>query len=248
MYAAVVKEDVPAGFRTYVFMLRSTGVWRSPNDSVWFKLWSLTYFLTVGILFPFSLFMNVFFADSIQDAMNHFYLPMTQWSTALKVAIIYWRCDNIRDLFRIHAKLVHADSPNTDRHNRIARTNFRIHVLLPSLYLTSCCAFNIQSVFSKPEEGLFPSTALLPYEFAKQRSVYLSVFGYQVLTSFGNVYWTAMMDSFFIAFINTVCSHVTEMKERLRNLGAKGTNEIERESLFYAELIDCCKRYNICLR
>lgn len=244
VYITIVSEHIPPGFRSYIFVLRVTGIWPIATDTSYYKWLTIVLIIFIGILFPLSLFINVFHATSIHSAMSHFFLSLTVGLTALKLGIIYWRRSSIRDLFRIHFGLLH-DGENYDM---IARINFLVHIIISVLYVLCCTFVNAQSVMAKPGGGLFPSTGNLPYAFAQHRTVYLSVLGYQIWSSIGIVFWTAMEDAFYIALMNTACGHVDVLKERLRKLGSKHSLKIDRDTRFYADLIDCCKKYGSCLR
>lgn len=54
----------------------------------------------------------------------------------------------------------------------------------------------------------------------------------------------ATQDSLFVAMVNIVCGHVRQLKVRLRHLGEDDGDN----SKFYKDLMDCCKRYEECLR
>lgn len=54
--------------------------------------------------------------------------------------------------------------------------------------------------------------------------------------------WVAIEDSLYIALMNIACGHLTQLKERLMRLN------INDDTHFYAELIDCCECYGQCLR
>lgn len=162
----------------------------------------------------------------------------------LKASIFYWRRDHIREIFRLHERLLHGARCNTANNERVVHTNFYMHVFLTSLYFSSWCAILVQVNFAPPDEGIWPSTAHLPYNFANDRNVYLGVLVYQALGNVGNVIWAGIADSFYIALIGIVCGHVTQLKQRLEQLGT----EFDDDSLFYSDLIKYCVMYEDCLR
>lgn len=104
----------------------------------------------------------------------------------------------------------------------------------------------VQSLLAAPEEAHWRSTTHLPYEFTQRRTVYWTVFAYEAMTGLGLVIWASMEDPFYVALINMNCGHLIELKERLSRLGADGIDD--NDLLFYKELVECCKRYEGCLR
>lgn len=241
IYAALVKEYVPPGFRSHVFVMRVLGVWPTPDDSVWYKALTLTIFLSVGFLFPLSLFVNVCYASSIEEVIDQSFISLTCWTIACKASFIYWRQKSIRELFRIHAALLcDAVKPITDP---IARQNFSAHIFLTCTYMMSWSMFLAQAAIVDPRDANWPSTSRLPYDFANRRSVYLCGLVYQSMSYLCNSICGAMEDSFYIALINMTGGHVAILKLRLRKLGASDINGYNGNMRFYRDLVECCKWY-----
>lgn len=179
--------------------------------------------------------------------MDQSFLSLTCWATLFKTIVIYRRRDTIRELFRIHSNLS-SDIRCKERYNRTVRLNYYVHAFLTCLYSSGVTSFAIQTVVSSPEQGLYPSTAFLPYHFAQNRAVYLSVLAFQILVITFAVEWTILQDSLYIALINIICCHLAELKDRLRTLGNGSMGDEGQDSLFYKDLIVCCERYRNCLR
>lgn len=249
IYAIHIKEIIPFGFQSHVFLMRVTGIWPTTNDSRWYKWLTIAFFLFVGVLFPFTMFVNIFMVNTIQEAMDHSFLSLSCWTSAFKACVIYQRRDSLRKLFIIHGNLCD-DSSNRhkERLDRIAWINIRIHTALMTLYFLTTCTVVIQVIFAEPMQGFFSSTSHFPYAWARQRSVYLIVLVFQIVCALGIVAWTAIEDSLSIGLINTICGHVAELKERLEAVGTIATEGVPKNLNFYRELIDCCKRYAIYLR
>lgn len=243
IYAAQVKEDVPLGFRSQVFVMRVTGIWPTTNDSPWYKWLTIGFFFIVGFLAPLTLFVNVFYSNNIQEAIEHSFVALNFWATAIKAGVSLWRRNNLRHIFRIQANLMNASGSNVQRNDQVARMNYLVHIGFTVLYCSTMSGAVIQATLSKPEDAIFPSTAPLPYGFARRRSVYLAVLVYQILGGYGIIIWAGIKDSLFFAFINTVCGHVAQLKERLQSLGTDGD-----DMTFYRDLVECCKCYEDCIR
>lgn len=245
LYESVVKENIPFGFRSHVFVLRLMGLWPSTNDSPKYKWLTIGITVAVGILLPLLLFANVFYVDTIPDIMDQQCFSLTCLATVFKAAVLYWRRDNIRHFFRIHVKLMH----DVSRTDRIIGKNQIAHVSLTMLNMSAWAASGIQIFLSEPGEAFLPSTANFPYDFAQRRSVYWLVLAYQILGGFIiGVCATATLDSFYLAAMNTACGHVAELKERLGDLGTRTARGDDCDLRFYQELVVCCKRYENCSR
>lgn len=60
---------------------------------------------------------------------------------------------------------------------------------------------------------------------------------------------TGMQDSLYVGLMYTGCGHLDELKRRLANLGTTQFDDGEnRDFRFYKDLMDCCRRYENCLR
>lgn len=165
--AAQVEEDVPPGFRSHVFVLRTTGVWPTPDDPRWYKWLTIAAIATIGIFNPLSLFVNILFVTSIVEATDHVFLSLTCMTTIFKVSVLYWQCNHIRRFFRIHETLSRNIEPDSENSGRVARVNFHVHIALTLLYLMTLCLIGVQAFMcSNPTEAFFPSTSLWPYEMA----------------------------------------------------------------------------------
>lgn len=245
IYATHVKETFPSAVRSHVFVMCASGIWQTGVESRPFKWLTFALFIVIGIIFPLSLFANVFFVSSIEEAMDHVFLSLSCWATAFKTAVIYWRRDSIRELFRIHAKLTRDTIRNA---KSIDGVNFGIHAYFTFIYCLEWCTFVVQTSFSAPELALHPSTSRLPYNVADLRSIYWAVLVYQIWCHFVIVVVAAMEDTFYIALMNMACSHVDELEERLKTLGTEFVSGVDRDVQFYRDLIAYCERYENCLR
>lgn len=247
IYAALVNEYVPPGFRSHVFVMRVIGNWPTANDSPWYKLLTIAYFSLVGLVLPLSQFINIFFAQSVSEAMNYLFLSISCLTAAFKAAVLYWQRDRIRDFFRIHTSYVRSGRYNAKRFDRIVRTNLRAHVLFTAMYSFSWFVFLVQAILAEPEKATWSSTSHLPYDFARNQYVYLAGLTYQEVGAVGICIWCGIEDSFYIASMNMTCGYLIELMEQLKGLGTPLTNGSNRNALFYKDLVECGQRYEDCL-
>lgn len=246
MYAALVKEFVPRGFRSHIFLLRVLGLWPSADASRWYKYLTIAYFSFVGIVFPLSQLVNMFFVHTILQAMDSMFISFASWATTCKAAVIYWRRDHIRQLFCLNANIAH--NGNSGMAQRATHTNINVQIILAALYLVTWFFGVIQSVVVKRVNAMLPSTAHWPYDIVHEGNVYWPGLVLQSVTSGVFIVSVATMDAFYIASITMTCGHIAQLKERLRNLGTVDVRGDNSELRFYKDFIDCCHRYENCLR
>lgn len=247
-YAAQLNEYIPPGLRSQVFVMRVTGVWPTPTDSYCYKWVTFIFFCWVGILNPLLQFVNIFFATSVQDAMDYSFLSLTCFSTAAKAAIIYRRRDNIRQLFRIHVDLLRRAGRNENHYDPVARMNCGIHMFIGAIYVLCWVGFLVQCIFAKPYDRMWPSTTRWPYKFARYREAYWAVLIQQAFGNLGMTIWGGIEDAFYVGLMNTTCGHLNLLKTRLMVLGTETVATQKQDLYFFAELVKCCKRYEECSR
>lgn len=248
LYAALVTEYVPHGFRSHVFALRVMGLWPLPDDQRWYKWLTITFFLVVGILFPLTQFVNIFYANSMEEILDSLFLTMTHWANIYKAAIIYWHRNSIREVFRTHEILIRDGDRNATNNDRVAWINIYIHIILSILYFNWWVLLVVQIIFSKPFDRMHSSTSRLPYEYLQRSSINLTALMYQIVCDVGHTFCAGVEDAFYIALMNTTCGHVAELKTRLQNMGREFVQGENRNAKFYKDLSECCKRYENCLR
>lgn len=242
IYAAQVKEDIPYLFQWHVLVMRVTGLWPNDDDSRWYKYLTISIFICVGIGFGLSQLVNVLFVHTIERAMDSSFISLAVCATTVKAAIIYWQRNNIRNLFGIHKRFPRANE-------QAAYTIIiRIQIVMIIVYSTSWFFAVVQSVVADRESALFPSTAFWPHDFAHDRLVYWIVLSMQLVTSVGFCIWVTLADVFYIVLISTACDHLAQLKERLGNLGTTTGREEDLDFCFYMNLVECCERYEDCLR
>lgn len=244
LYAAVhVEKDIPHDYKSHVFVLRVSGVWPMAEDSCCFKCLTIVFLILVAVIFPLSLPMNILLVDfKIQIAMQYSFAALSALAATIKIAVIYWRRNDIRAFFRAHTTM--SRDGNTAAHNHVVRMNIQIHALFTCLYILWDIFAQINSWMAPPEDKTISSTMNLPYDFAQSYTIYVIVLVFQIVSSVLMCVLVALADAIFIAKMNTVCGHLMQLKERLRNLG----DNYADDDRFYRDLIDCCQRYEDCLR
>lgn len=243
-----LNEYVPPGLRSHVFVMRMMGMWPSTNDSPSYKWLAVTLLLPIGLLFNLSLFVNIFFVTTMENAMRSC-LSLSGWVVTFKAVIFYCRCNSIRHLFHIHVILLRDDGHDVEKLNRNARLNTLIHVAVTTLYCMACCMGLVQIFSSKPKDRWLPSTVHYPFDFTQSQSVHLILLSCQCVCNVIMIILAAVQDSLCIAMIGMTCNHVTELRRRLENIGKhKSTKDDDLDLVFYKDLVDCCERYENCLR
>lgn len=128
-YTALVKESVPSGFRSIILVMRVTGIWPTAStDTSRYKWLFIGTFVFVAVLFPLSMFVNIIFAHSVEEAMDFSFASLSCCVTTYRSECFYWQHQHIRELFRIHERLARRLSHN--RVDAVARMNTHIHFVL----------------------------------------------------------------------------------------------------------------------
>lgn len=204
------------------------------------------FFFCVGIFFPALLLVNIFCVDTIQQAINSTFMCGVCWLTTFKASVLYWRNDRIRELFRQHVFL--ASAARRDALLDLVYINIRLQMALCAIYTTTYAAAVTQTLLSSPADAILPSTHFWPFKFAQKSTAYYSLLCAQFVTGVAIVPWITMSDTSYIAFMNTVVVHISELKERLRNLGKQVDDGENADLRFYKDLVECCKEYECCIR
>lgn len=212
VYSTLIKEFIPSGFKTQLFVMRVTGMWPTVDDPCWYKWLTIAALLLVTILSPMSLCVNLIFANTIEEIIEHATIPLNLWMIAIKAGLFYRRRHNLRDFFGIHAGLAQGAGRNTMTIDRVARANSRVHIAIMVLDVSSWFMAMIQSVLLTPGNGMVSSTSHWSYTFTAKRWVFLVVLWFQVCCTCVSVNWVATTDSLYIALMNTVCGHLTERR------------------------------------
>lgn len=242
-FAVRVKESVPHGFKSHILLLRLTGWWPLKTDSRWYNSLTIASVFLIGISPSLLQTAILFYANTMEEAMDRLFLGLNCWMTVLKVCTIYRRRDCIRQLFCIQAHL----SPHTGR-NRCAQMNFYLHVAIFTVYFSTYCTFVMQSVVAKPEDRILLSTSPFPFTLAGNEVVCWTVLVYQIISVAGLIAWVALADSFYMAFMNIACGYLEAFEEKLKVLGIRSADKEIVDLHFYKDLMECCQMYEDCLR
>lgn len=245
---AQARKDIPREFQSHIILLRISGLWPTAYASCWYHWLTIVMFLSVGVVFSLSLFVNIFVVNSIGESMHSLFLPLSGWATLFKAAVIYYHRDNIRKLFRIHVDLSRDVGRHVEIIARVADTTIRVQIVLVALYSSSWLMVGVQSVVSQPADAMLPSIVFWPYAFAQQRAVHWTVLIIQIVTSGAFIVWVTVADTFNTVLISTACGHVTQLKVRLHHLGTEIVNGENLDLRFYKDVVKCCKHYENCLR
>lgn len=243
-YDAIIREDIPHGLRSHVFMFRVLGIWRYENDSLTFKWLTSSAFILFGVVFPLSILANIIFVQSIEAIMEYSFMALNCAVIAFKGILIHCKSDQIREIFRTHNQLMRAANDRHEIYMKISRENSVIQVLLTSMFNFCWLLFLIENVIADDEERFWPSTLHWPFEFADKHVVYMCVLVFQGISDWYVVFLAGTEDSFLIALVNNLCGHVITLKEKLRSLGTHCESDVE----FYADLVRYSLFYEECFR
>lgn len=250
-------DYIPAELKVAVFLFRYAGIWRPFQNSYRYTLLTIVWFIAIGLLLPFTQFINLYYCRSIEKMVDHFLMSVTCLNGTFKAINVYWQQKNIRKLFELHEIMLNKYNKKYDDGEafaRIRKNNIIILRVFVSLYVTTWALSGLQVIFTKPDNRLWPSTYNIPYEIFNGPKLYLIVLIYQGFAISIFSVWVAFEDTYPVILILLLCGHVDRLKNRLENLGTRYDDQKQdviaygNDKLYYHELIECCVYYELCTR
>lgn len=251
-------EYIPPDIKPTIFIFRHTGIWPPMPKTHLYNLSTVMWLLLIGIPFPLTIFVNLYYATTIQQIVDHFLISTTAMFCTLKAINIYWQQRNVRKVFELHATMLNKSNnkfDDVDEFNRIKRYNRLILRFFVFLYLTTWCTVVLQVIFGKPEKRMWPSTYNLPHETLKEPKLYLIVLIYQGLSNLILTLWCGLVDTFPVILILMLGGHIDRLCQRLRQLGKDFHDDVDDEETklspndrYYRDLKECIEYYELCTR
>lgn len=252
-------EYIPQDLKPHIICFRISGMWPPVLTSHSYNLLSILCIIFIGIGFPFTELMNIFFVDSVSKIIDHCLISSTVVSGTVKGVNLYVQQSKLRKIFRLHKDMMarYANgAAEKEKFQNITKHNLEIHNFFLYSYLTGSAGVALQVLLSNPESRLFASTYLLPYAFASQPLVYLTVIFYQNFCSFLFSIYNAVLDTYPVILILILCGHMDILQNRLMSLkahkpkktGKQDTKMIDLDKEYYDELKECILYYESCLR
>lgn len=256
MVSFVEPEYVPHDLVPSIFVSRVSGMWPPIEKSYLYYLFALIVLCGIGIGCPLTQVMNVLFVDSITDVMDQCLISITMIASTWKGINLFVQCGRIREIFQLHREMLQqANKQEKEKMLVVAKYNVRIFYFFVAMYMCGWTGVCMQTIFSNPEKRLWPSTYFLPFEFAKNGSVYIGVLLYQGISEVLFCLWNAMQDTYPIILILMLWEHVEQLQQRVLMLGSEETkvqngNKTRplSHSEHYRQLKECCIYYEKCLR
>lgn len=237
-------ETLKYHFKTFHF----TGALPPPEQTVFHKIWSWIFFLIVGVLFPFSQILSIFFAKSINEMVDRLIITSSAVVVVAKGLNLYTKCQQLMDFFAILRLLDReiTETRHINQFNKVIRDAHRLYYLFLYPFIATCVLLVFQTIYSRPEIRLWSSTFTYPFEWAQDVCIYVGGLFFQGIANTSMVIFAVSVDTYGVILIHVVTSHIKVLNESLEQLGAKYSHFQSKQAI--NELIYYCKVYENILR
>lgn len=260
-------DFIPTELRIHIVIFRIFGMWPPEKPSFFYNLLSYLTFFLVGLAFPVSLLWNVFFVGSVDKILDHLFISSSASMALIKATNVWVQQSKLRKLFQLHHQMLEKYGENQEEmkvFQVISKDCSAMLKFFTVTYMSAWATVGLQSAFSVKEKRLWPSTSLLPFDFAQQQWVYLFVISCQCYQNFCHCLLTCVNDTYPVFMIKSLSGHIEILRRRLRALGIgdvkpsagveklrkvtnREQNVSELNQRYYREIIDCVKEYESCL-
>lgn len=232
-------------FKTFTM----AGLW--PKEGAgsfhFYHIWTVVVFLVLGLLFPFSQILNIFFANSIMEMVDRSVITSSVVVVVIKALSLYANRKGFSEFLELLQEL---DGEITEvshitQLNSAIKVGHRLYFTYLYPYVSTCVLLIFQTIYSRPEIRLWSSTYAYPFEWAQQTHIYVSGLFIQGISNTCIVIFAVAADTYGVVLIHIVSTHISILHDRLERLG-KSENQSTDEH--YNELIQCCKIYERILR
>lgn len=248
-------EYIPHDVHHSIMLFHYSGMWPPLNKSILYDTYTFILFCLLGVTFPITQFMNMFYVNSVEAVIDHFFISITCLNGTFKAINIYVQQKNIRQIFAMHREMLRESDENDPeervRFANVTKMNMRIFRFFISLYFTTWSTIVLQVVLSKPQNRLWPSTYNLPYDWARDEQLYLWLLVYQGFSNMIFAIWIGLEDTFPVILMLMLCGHVDRLTKRLQRLGQRRSvveSRNEQNLRYYEELKNCTLYYESCLK
>lgn len=241
--------DSSKALKYHIKTFRLAGVWpvKSERYPLLYHIWTIIVFVLLGILFPFSQVLNIFFADSIMEMVDRSVITSSVVVVVIKAVNLYHKRNGLTDLFNELKKLDDdiKETSHIIQMNSTIKIGCQLYFTFLFPYISTCIVLVFQTIFSKPESRLWSSTYAYPFDWTHETHIYISGLFIQGIANSCIVIFAVAADTYGVILIHIISTHIGILQERLERLGkTEHTSAQER----FDELIYCCKSYDSILR
>lgn len=229
----------------HIFGFKLGGLWPGKDASVFYHIYSYLLFIVVDLGFPLSQIVCVFFVGSVEEVVDHLVLTSTVWMASFKALNVYFHQSSLQELFEVLKRLDKNVKLPSDQRRFEAIFSFSRHLVIVSFffYLSAWVCIALQVIFSPPEKVVWTSTLLYPYRWAQGATIYKVGLAFQAASNLYLCSFDALLDTYGVILLNILGGHIDALSSRMRAIGQAVTGKKA-----YAELVDCIRSYELCLR
>lgn len=202
------------------------GVSEPENVSILYRIWQIICLISVGLLFPLTLFMAIIYAEDREAALKIPLLMCTLISVNIKCVLIAYNRAKFDKLLAILREMDdYVDSTEESLMGNNFRTCRRIHLTFSGFYYIAYLVGLLE--FLSSGVGLFwPSTKSWPWEWAQSPQAFFSVKIFQITTNAINCILAALTDSIPSILCLILDGHLAILGQKLRRLHHDKNNQI----------------------
>lgn len=242
--------DSSKALKYHIKTFQVAGVWPTSLASPYsllYQVWAVLIFLALGILFPLSQILNIFFAQSVAEMVDRSVITSSVVIVVVKGAVLHTTQKGLNQYFKLIKRLDSEvqDEKDIEQMNKTITIGHQLYFSYLYPYISTCVLLVFQTVYSKPENRMWYSTYAYPFDWAKRSNVYVCGLFLQGFANTCIVLFAVAVDTYGVVMLQILSTHIGILQERLKSLGnAKEQSTGEH----WNELISGCKSYENILR
>ena len=233
-----------------ILWFKGCGVWPSDQPSILYKIYTVFVLVFVFFSFPLSMFMCVFFVDSVTEMVDHLLGTLTLWQVGIKGFNVYLKKAKLMELLNMLKRMDHHVVTASDK-AIFEPTMWAARFFFKLFCVSYSCVYIVlvlNAILRPYNAVLWKSTKLFPSDLAHDPYVYLTVLTYQALSNGHLLFVCISVDTYGLFLNNILCAHLDVLRHRLRNLGYPPIeNGLPIKSAEH-QLLECVQYYKLCIR
>lgn len=141
-------------------------------------MWTIFVLLILGILFPLTQILNIFYAGSVMEMVDRSVITSSIVIVVVKAINLYATRKGLNELFYVIKGLdgeIH-DECHILYMNATIKLGHQLYFTYLCPYISTCVLLLFQTIFSMPENRMWSSTYGYPFEWAHNEYIYLGRF------------------------------------------------------------------------
>lgn len=241
--------DSSTALKYHLNTFKLAGLWPTIESNVHhlYHLWTVLIFLVLGILFPLSQMLNIYFADTITEMVDRSIITSSVVVVVIKALNLYTNRNKLMEFF-VNLKELDDEITETihlQRLNSTVKLGQRLYFLFLYPYILTCILLVFQTIYSSPAIRLWMSTYAYPYEWAHQTPIYMSGLIGQAIANTCIVIFAVAVYTYGVVLIHLLSTHIGILHNRLERIGNYTQQTLDDN---YNDVILCCNIYERILR